>query len=89
MGHEPRGGREDGLVQSRGEGDLTRLVRDENLDLHLPGFLAPACSAPLAGSGSISVLEPRDGLWAHRFAAEPERVGDDGVPRLGLHADLP
>ncbi|WP_062349129.1 hypothetical protein [Herbidospora yilanensis] len=38
---------------------------------------------PPAESGPILALEPRDGLWFHRFAAEAERMWDDGVPWPG------
>ncbi|GAB1821481.1 hypothetical protein [Herbidospora sp. RD11066] len=35
---------------------------------------------PAAESGPILALEPRDGAWFHRFAAEAERMWDDGTP---------
>ncbi|NAS21265.1 hypothetical protein GT755_06135 [Herbidospora sp. NEAU-GS84] len=38
---------------------------------------------PPGESGPILALEPGDGLWFHRFAAEAERMWDDGVPWPG------
>nr|WP_062335075.1 hypothetical protein [Herbidospora sakaeratensis] len=35
---------------------------------------------PPGESGPILALEPRDGVWFHRFAAEAERMWDDGIP---------
>ncbi|WP_212735336.1 hypothetical protein [Herbidospora galbida] len=38
---------------------------------------------PTGESGPILALEPRDGVWFHRFAAEAERMWDDGIPWSG------
>ncbi|WP_061297339.1 hypothetical protein [Herbidospora cretacea] len=81
--------------------DHLRSLTGGNLEIRLTGFVpamglqivdgAYICAQrfeyhPPAESGPILALEPRDGVWFHRFAAEAERMWADGTPWPGQSA---